>query len=56
VASSWYPKRITLAYKLGKNGAELDKSKEGGQTFDPKHLKSAALGKALDEIVKKLFP
>lgn len=56
VASGWDPKRVSLAYKLGKGGAELDKSKEGGATFDPKQMKSAAQGKFLDEVVKKLFP
>ncbi len=56
IASGWDPKRVNLAYKLGKNGAELDRSKDGGATFDAKNVKGAAQAKFLGEIVTKLFP
>jgi len=56
VTSGWDPKRITLAYKLTKKGAEIDKSKAGGATFDAKHVKNATQAKFLKEVTAKLFP
>ena len=56
IASGWDPKRITLAYKIGKKGVEQDKSKEGGATFDAKNVKGSAQQKFLGEVAAKLFP
>jgi len=56
IAAGWDPKRIAIAYKLGKKTAEVDTSRAGGAMLDPKMFKGAKLQKRMAEVASKLFP
>ena len=56
LASPTDPKRVAIAFKLGKGAATLDKSREGNALLDPTQFKGAAQRKLCGEIAAKLFP
>lgn len=56
LASPGDPKHVSIAFKLGKGAAVLDKSRVGKAMLDPEQFKGAAQQKLLTAITAKLFP
>lgn len=56
LASPVDPKRVAIAFKLGKGTATLDPTREGNAMMDPTQFKGAAMQKLCGEIAAKLFP